>query len=50
VNWRYERQANAAVVKEETLIKDGFVAEPKFCGLIAEWEGQAIGVALFFGF
>jgi hypothetical protein len=50
VNWRYERQANAAVVKEETLIKDGFVAEPKFCGLIAEWEGQAIGDALFFGF
>jgi GNAT superfamily N-acetyltransferase len=38
------------VVKEETLIKDGFAAEPKFCGLIAEWEGQAIGDALFFGF
>ena len=46
----YERQPNAVVVKEETLIKDGFGAEPKFRGLIAEWEKQAIGYALFFGF
>jgi len=38
------------VVKEETLIKDGFAAEPKFRGLIAEWQRQAIGYALFFGF
>ena len=38
------------VVKEETLIKDGFGPQPKFRGLIAEWEGQAIGYAFFFGF
>ena len=46
----YERQPNEVVIKEETLIKDGFGSQPKFRGLIAEWEGQAIGYALFFGF
>ena len=46
----YERQPNEVVVKEETLIKDGFGPQPKFRGLIAEWEGQAIGYAFFFGF
>jgi hypothetical protein len=46
----YGRQPNEVVVKEETLIKDGFGPQPKFRGLIAEWEGQAIGYAFFFGF
>jgi GNAT superfamily N-acetyltransferase len=46
----YERQPNAVVIKEETLIKDGFESQPKFRALIAEWGGQAIGYALFFGF
>jgi len=46
----YERQPDAVVVTEEALIKDGFGSQPKFRGLIAEWEGQAIGYALFFGF
>jgi GNAT superfamily N-acetyltransferase len=46
----YERQPNAVVIEEETLIKDGFESQPKFRALIAEWEGQAIGYALFFGF
>jgi len=32
----YERQPHAVVVKEETLIRDGFGVEPKFRGLIAE--------------
>lgn len=46
----YERQPNAVVIGEETLIKDGFGSKPKFRALIAEWGGQAIGYALFFGF
>ena len=46
----YERQRDAVVIKEETLIKDGFGSQPKFRSLIAEWDGQAIGYALFFGF
>ena len=46
----YERQPNAVVIEEETLIKDGFGSQPKFHALIAEWGGTAIGYALFFGF
>jgi GNAT superfamily N-acetyltransferase len=46
----YERQPEAVVIKEETLIRDGFGSQPKFRGLIAEWDGEAIGYALFFGF
>jgi len=46
----YERQRDTVVIKEETLIKDGFGSQPKFRSLIAEWDGQATGYALFFGF
>ncbi|SRR5216683_6169172 len=46
----YKRQPGVVVIKEETLIRDGFGSQPKFRGLIAEWDGQAIGYALFFGF
>ena len=45
----YERQANAVVVTAETLVRDGFGPQPKFRSLIAEWDGEAIGYALFFG-
>jgi GNAT superfamily N-acetyltransferase len=45
----YERQPDAVVIKEETLIRDGFGSQPKFRSLIAEWDGEAIGYALFFG-
>jgi GNAT superfamily N-acetyltransferase len=46
----YERQADAVVIKEETLVRDGFGSQPKFRSLIAEWDGEAIGYALFFAF
>ena len=46
----YQRQPHAVVVKEETLTRDDFAVEPKFRGLIAEWDRQVIGYALFFGF
>ena len=45
----YERQPDAVVITEETLIRDGFSARPKFRSLIAEWNAEAIGYALFFG-
>ena len=45
----YERQPDAVVINEETLIRDGFGPQPKFRSLIAEWDGEAIGYALFFG-
>jgi GNAT superfamily N-acetyltransferase len=44
----YEREP-AVLLNEETLIRDGFGAQPKFRSLIAEWNGEAIGYALFFG-
>jgi GNAT superfamily N-acetyltransferase len=44
----YERQPGAVVIKEETLIRDGFGSQPEFRSLIAEWDGQAVGYALFF--
>src|SRR6202049_1376024 len=46
----YERQPDAVVIKEDTLTRDGFGPQPKFRSLIAEWDGEAIGYALFFGF
>ena len=46
----YERQPGAVVIEEETLLRDGFGTQPKFRSLIAEWDGQPIGYALFFGF
>ena len=45
----FERQPGAVVIDEETLTRDGFGVRPKFRSLIAEWNGQAIGYALFFG-
>jgi hypothetical protein len=35
----YERQPDAVVIKEETLMRDGFGSQPKFRSLIAEWDG-----------
>src|SRR5580693_9265799 len=46
----FERHPGAVVIAEETLIRDGFGPQPKFRSLIAEWDGEAIGYALFFGF
>jgi GNAT superfamily N-acetyltransferase len=46
----YERHPGVVVITEETLIRDGFGFQPKFRGLVAEWEGEAVGYALFFGF
>lgn len=46
----YEREPTAVLVTEETLAKDGFGSRPKFRALIAEWDGQPIGYALFYDF
>ena len=45
----YERKPDAVIIKEETPMRDGFISHPKFRSLIAEWDGEAIGYALFFG-
>ena len=42
----YERLQ--AFTTEEQLLRDGFGPQPKFRIIIAEWEGQPAGYALFF--
>lgn len=39
-----------AVISENDLLRDGFGAQPKFRALIAEWERQPAGYALFFDY
>ena len=45
----YEREPQAAVAKAEDLIRDGFTGEsPHFKVIIADWDGQPAGFALYF--
>jgi GNAT superfamily N-acetyltransferase len=44
----YERELHRVVIQEEDIVRDGFGAHPKFRALIADWEGEAAGYALFF--
>jgi GNAT superfamily N-acetyltransferase len=46
----YERERDLVVITEADLARDGFGPQPKFRALIAEWDGEAAGYALFFGF
>jgi GNAT superfamily N-acetyltransferase len=46
----FERSLNLCVIEEAELTRDGFTANPKFRTLIAEWDGQSAGYALFFGY
>jgi GNAT superfamily N-acetyltransferase len=44
----FEGQLDLVSIREQDLAKDGFGESPKFRALIAEWEGQPAGYALFF--
>lgn len=46
----YDRLSHEASVLEEDIVRDGFGAAPKFRAVIAEWNGQPAGYALFFEF
>ncbi len=46
----YERGLEFVVMTEADLVRDGFGPHPKFRAVIAEWDGQPVGYALFFGF
>jgi len=46
----YERERDQVRITEADLVRDGFGPQPKFRALIAEWDGQTAGYALFFGF
>ena len=44
----YERAPQDAVATQEDLRRDGFSGEPKFYVVIAEWNGEPAGFALYF--
>ncbi|MFZ0782212.1 MAG: GNAT family N-acetyltransferase [Candidatus Sulfotelmatobacter sp.] len=46
----FERELDICVIEEADLARDGFGPNPKFQALIAEWDGQPAGYAIFFGY
>jgi GNAT superfamily N-acetyltransferase len=46
----FERLAHETIITEEDVVRDGFGPMPKFRALVAEWDGQPAGYALFFEF
>jgi GNAT superfamily N-acetyltransferase len=46
----YEHELQWVTIREEDLARDGFGENPRFRALIAEWDGQLAGYAVFFGY
>ena len=46
----FERERHLVSVTDADLARDGFGPQPKFLALIAEWNGDIAGYALFFSF
>ena len=46
----FERLAEYVTVTEETLVRDGFGAAPRFRVLLPVWDGEVAGYAFFFDF
>ncbi len=44
----YEREPQAVTATEADLLRYGFGPDPKFRVLMAEWDGQSAGFALYF--
>jgi GNAT superfamily N-acetyltransferase len=44
----YEHLSHEVGITEEDVLRDGFGARPRFRVIIAEWDGQVAGYALFF--
>jgi GNAT superfamily N-acetyltransferase len=44
----YEREPDAVKATEEDILRDGFGAQARFQCVIAEWDGEPAGFALFF--
>ena len=44
----FERELEHVTIREQDLDRDGFGENPRFRTLIAEWQGQPAGYALFF--
>jgi GNAT superfamily N-acetyltransferase len=46
----FDKLQEEAIVIEDDIVRDGFGSRPKFRALIAEWNGQPAGYAVFFEF
>jgi GNAT superfamily N-acetyltransferase len=46
----YEHELDKVTITESDLARDGFAPQSKFRALIAEWDGEPAGYALFFDF
>jgi GNAT superfamily N-acetyltransferase len=46
----FERELDACKIEEADLARDGFGPDPRFRALIAEWDRQPAGYALFFDY
>jgi GNAT superfamily N-acetyltransferase len=46
----FEHELEFVTITEGDLVRDGFGANPRFKALIAEWNEQAAGYALFFDY
>jgi GNAT superfamily N-acetyltransferase len=46
----FEHELEDVTIREEDLARDGFGVNPRFRTLIAEWDGQPAGYALFFNY
>jgi len=44
----YERESALVTIRPDDLLRDGFAEEPLYRALIAEWEGEVVGYAVFF--
>ena len=44
----YEREPDAVLTTEADLLRDGFGPMPRFRCLLADWQGEPAGFALFF--
>jgi GNAT superfamily N-acetyltransferase len=47
---QFERELDSCVIEEADLLRDGFGPYPRFRALIAEWDAQSAGYAVFFGY
>ena len=46
----FEKELEFVTIREEDLARDGFGGNPRFRALIAEWDQQPSGYALFFAY
>jgi GNAT superfamily N-acetyltransferase len=46
----FEHLEHEVSATEEGLLRDGFGPQPKFRSVIAEWDGEPVGYAIFFDF